>query len=66
MTGCMLDVIAKNFPLTELPCGEYEKMKVSGMNFRIRRFHAEGHLDHYSHGEGYAAFLLRPGAGYGK
>lgn len=42
MTGCMLDVIAKNFPLTELPCGEYEKMKVSGMNFRIRRFHAEG------------------------
>lgn len=38
----MLDVIAKSFPLTELPCGEYEKMRVSGMTFRIRRFHAEG------------------------
>ena len=42
MTERMLDVIAKNFPLTELPCGEYQKMKVSGMTFRIRRFHAEG------------------------
>lgn len=42
MTDRMLDVIGKHFPLTELPCGEYEKMKVSGMTFRIRRFHAEG------------------------
>ena len=42
MTGRMLDVIAKRFPLTELPCGEYEKMKVSGMTFRVRRFYAQG------------------------
>ena len=42
MTQRMLNVITKSFPLTELPCGEYEKMKVSGMTFRIRRFHAEG------------------------
>lgn len=42
MTDRMLDIINKNFSLAELPCGEYEKMKVSGMTFRIRRFHAEG------------------------
>ena len=42
MTDRMLDVIAKSFPLEELPCGEYEKMKVSGMTFRIRRFYAKG------------------------
>ena len=42
MTERMLDIIGKHFPLTELPCGEYAKMKVSGMAFRIRRFHAEG------------------------
>lgn len=42
MTSRMLDVIAEGFPLTELSCGEYEKMKVSGMTFRIRRFYAEG------------------------
>ena len=42
MTERMLDVIGKHFPLVELPCGEYAKMKVSGMTFRIRRFHAEG------------------------
>jgi hypothetical protein len=42
MTERMLDIIGKHFPLTELPCGEYAKMKVSGMTFRIRRFHAEG------------------------
>jgi len=42
MINRMLDVIAEHFPLRELPCGEYEKMKVSGMTFRIRRFHAEG------------------------
>jgi hypothetical protein len=42
MTDRMLEIIGKHFPLTELPCGEYAKMKVSGMTFRIRRFHAEG------------------------
>lgn len=47
MTDRMLDVIGKSFPLTELPCGDYEKMKVSGMTFRIRRFYAEG-LGHVS------------------
>ena len=41
MTNRMLDVIAESFPLQELPCGEFEKMKVSGMNFNIRRFFAE-------------------------
>jgi hypothetical protein len=38
----MLDVIGKSFPLTELDCPDYEKIKVSGMTFRIRRFYAEG------------------------
>ena len=42
MTDRMLDVLGKHFPLTELPCGEYAKRKVSGMTFRIRRFYAEG------------------------
>ena len=38
----MLDLIEKTFPLTELPCGDYEKLKVNGLTFRIRRFLAEG------------------------
>ena len=42
MTSSMLEIIAKSFPLTELPCGDYEIMKVSGMKFHIRRFYAEG------------------------
>ena len=42
MTNRMLDVIAESFPLQELPCGEFEKMKVSGMTFKVRRFWAEG------------------------
>ena len=42
MTDRMLEVIAKHFPLEELSCGEYEKKKVSGMTFRIRRFYAKG------------------------
>ena len=42
MTDRMLDMIGTGFALTELPCGEYEKMKVSGMTFRIRRFYAQG------------------------
>ena len=42
MTSSMLEVIAKNFPLKDLPCGDYETMKVSGMKFYIRRFYAEG------------------------
>lgn len=42
MTDRMLEVIGGVFPMKELDCGEYKKMKVSGMNFRIRRFYAEG------------------------
>lgn len=42
MTDRMLEVISSHFPLTELPCGEYAKLKVSGMNFSTRRFTAEG------------------------
>jgi len=42
MINTMLEQIAASFPLTELPCSEYEKMKVSGMNFHIRRFYANG------------------------
>ena len=38
----MIDAIGACFPLTELGCGEYAKQKVSGMNFTIRRFYAEG------------------------
>ena len=42
MTERMIAVIGGIFPLQELDCGEYAKMKVSGMTFRIRRFYAEG------------------------
>ena len=42
MTDRMLSIIDKVFPLTEQDCGEYKKMKVSGMNFIIRRFYAQG------------------------
>ena len=42
MINKILDAIGKAFPLAELDCGEYAKQKVSGMNFSIRRFYAEG------------------------
>ena len=42
MTDRMLAIIDKAFPLAEQDCGEYKKMKVSGMGFTIRRFRAEG------------------------
>ena len=42
MIDRMISIIGDAFALEELDCGEYEKMKVSGMNFRIRRFYAEG------------------------
>ena len=38
----MLSAIGASFPMTELDCGEYAKQKVSGMNFTVRRFYAEG------------------------
>ena len=42
MTDRMLAIIDKAFHLAEQDCGEYKKMKVSGMGFTIRCFRAEG------------------------
>ena len=42
MTERMIGIIGEAFPLTELDCGEYARMKVSGMTFRIRRYEARG------------------------
>lgn len=42
MTQRMLDVIDNHFSLTELSCAGYEKMRLKGMTFRIRKFEAEG------------------------
>jgi len=42
MTEKMLSAITAAYPLTELSCGEFAAQKVSGMKFRIRRFHAPG------------------------
>ena len=42
MTDKLLAMIDAQFPLTELPCGEFANMKVSGMKFSVRRFHAQG------------------------
>ena len=42
MICSMLDTIGNVFPLTELDCHEFAKLKVSGMHFTIRRFYAQG------------------------
>ena len=42
MTERMIGIIGEAFPLTELDCGEYARMKVSGMTFRVRRYYAKG------------------------
>ena len=47
MTNKLLNIIKGRFPLTEIDCGEFAKMKVSGMNFEITAFKAEG-LGHVS------------------
>ena len=47
MTNKLLNIIKGRFPLTEIDCGEFAKMKVSGMNFEITAFKAEG-LGHIS------------------
>jgi hypothetical protein len=47
MTNKLLNIIKGRFPLTEIDCGEFSKMKVSGMNFEIKAFRAEG-LGHIS------------------
>ena len=43
----LLDKIAENYPLTELPVGDKANLKASGMKFQIRAFHAKG-LGHVS------------------
>lgn len=47
MINKMLDTVGKTFPMRSLDCGEYAKLKVSGMNFTVQRFYAEG-LGHVS------------------
>ena len=43
----MLRAITESFHLNAIPAGQYQKMKVSGMNFEIWAFEAEG-LGHVS------------------
>ena len=47
MTDKILRLIEKDHPLTPIDCGEFAKMKVSGMNFSISAYKAEG-LGHVS------------------
>jgi hypothetical protein len=42
MTEKLLSLISKRHPLTEIDCGEFAKMKVSGMKFNISAYKAEG------------------------
>ena len=42
MTEKLLSAIGSAYPLTEVSTGNYAKMKVSGMNFRINAYRAEG------------------------
>ena len=46
MTNRLLNIINGSFPLTAIDCGEFAKMKVSGMKFEISAFKAEalGHV----------------------
>ena len=47
MMQVMCDAIGKAFPLTKLDCGEFRVLRLNGMTFHIRAFHAEG-LGHVS------------------
>ena len=47
MTDKILRLIEKDHPLTPIDCGEFAKMKVSGMNFNISAYKAAG-LGHVS------------------
>ena len=47
MTSKLLRLIGEKHALTEIDCGEFAKMKVSGMNFSISAYKAEG-LGHVS------------------
>ena len=47
MTNKLLNIIKGRYPLKEIDPGEFAKMKVSGMNFEISAYKAEG-LGHVS------------------
>jgi len=38
----LLNILEQSFPLTKKSVGEFEKIKVSGMNFTIEQYHAKG------------------------
>lgn len=42
MMKTLCDAIGAQFPLTELPAGEYATLKANGMTFHIRRYYAKG------------------------
>ena len=47
MTSKLLNIIKGRYSLTRIDCGEFAEMKVSGMNFEITAYKAEG-LGHIS------------------
>ena len=47
MVNRLLTLINEKYPLTEIDCGDFSRMKVSGMNFVICAFKAKG-LGHVS------------------
>lgn len=47
MTSRIITLINQKYPLTEVDCGEFAKMKVNGMTFTITAYKAEG-LGHVS------------------
>ena len=47
MTDKLLKILGERFSLAELPAGEFASLKVSGMKFDIKAYHAEG-LGHVS------------------
>ena len=47
MTDRILNIIGSKYPLTEIDCGDFAGMKVSGMSFKISAYKAEG-LGHVS------------------
>ena len=47
MTDKLLRILGERFHLAELPSGEFASLKVSGMKFVIKAYHAEG-LGHVS------------------
>ena len=47
MTNKLLNLIKEKYPLTQIDCGDFAKMKVNGMKFSISAYKAEG-LGHVS------------------